>query len=462
MNFLWWEIRKRIPANLSPPSSRGGWYPMIRESFAGAWQQNVEVRPDSVLAYHAVFACITLISADIGKLRQKLVSRSPDGIWSETDSPAFSPVLRKPNGYQNHIQFKEWWITSKLIRGNTYALKQRDARGVVTTLYLLDSARVKPLVAPSGEVFYQLDQDNLAGLENSVTVPASEIIHDRMNCLFHPLVGLSPIYACGLGATQGLAIQDNSAQFFQNLSRPSGILTAPGAISNETAGRLKEAWQTNYGGANYGKVAVLGDDLKYQPITLTAVEAQMIEQLRWTAEIVCSVFHVPPFKIGLGQIPAYQNTELLNQVYYSDCLQSLIEQYELCMDEGLGLGETINGRWLGVELDLDGLMRMDSATMINTLAAGVGGGIVAPNEARKKLDLGPVTGGDSPLLQQQNYSLEALARRDAQEDPFGSAKPPELPKPEPADEEGEDDEAEEERAIMAVVLKRAEQFRKCA
>jgi phage portal protein BeeE len=31
-------------------------------------------------------------------------------------------------------------------------------------------------------------------------VPASEIIHDTYITPFHPLIGLSPIYACGLSA----------------------------------------------------------------------------------------------------------------------------------------------------------------------------------------------------------------------------------------------------------------------
>ncbi|WP_416381322.1 hypothetical protein, partial [Klebsiella pneumoniae] len=38
-------------------------------------------------------------------------------------------------------------------------------------------------------------------------VPAREVIHDRFNCLFHPLIGLSPIYAAGLAAMQGHHIQ---------------------------------------------------------------------------------------------------------------------------------------------------------------------------------------------------------------------------------------------------------------
>ena len=56
----------------------------------------------------------------------------------ETESSAFSPVLRRPNRYQNRIQFIAQWVTTKLVHGNTYVLKERDQRGIVTALYILD------------------------------------------------------------------------------------------------------------------------------------------------------------------------------------------------------------------------------------------------------------------------------------------------------------------------------------
>jgi hypothetical protein len=149
--------------------------------------------------------------------------------------------------------------------------------------------------------------------------------------------------------------------------------------------------------------------------------------------------------VGIGQQPAYTKPEIANQAYYSDCLQSHIEQWELCMDQAFGFDTTTEGRWLGVELDLDGLLRMDSASQIETLGKAVSGSVLTVNEARKKMDQQPVPGGDSIWMQQQNYSLEALAERD-RNDPF--AKPPapalppgdapkQLPPGEPADTSAE-------------------------
>ncbi|TGT76724.1 MULTISPECIES: phage portal protein [unclassified Mesorhizobium] len=414
-------VPKAAPASATAVAeNRGGWWSLIKEPFAGAWQRNITVDYNSVLSYNAVYACITLIAADISKLCVELVQEDADGIWTEVDSPAYSPVLRKPNRYQNRIQFWETYILSKLMRGNVYVLKQRDNRQVVTALYVLDPNRVKVLVADDGSAWYQLSSDNLAAIGEPVTVPASEIIHDRFNCLFHPLVGTSPIFAAGMAATQGLAIQNGSAAFFGNRSQPGGVLTAPNSIDDATANRLKEAWETKFSGDNVGRVAVLGDGLHYERMVLTAEESQLIDQLKWTAEVVCSVFHVPPYKIGLGTMPTYNNIQSLNVEYYSQCLQSLIEAAELCLDEGLGIGEgvVVNGKTYGVEFDVDNLLRMDSVTQMDMLDKGKN--YFTPDEGRKKLNLPKKPGGDAVYRQQQDFSLEALAKRDAQADPFAT------------------------------------------
>ncbi len=405
---------------------RGGWLPLIRESFAGAWQSQIKIDESAVHAFHAVFACITLIASDIRKLRVKLVQRSADGIWLEVRNPAYTPVLRKPTPWQTRNQFWECWILSKLLRGNTYVLKVRDNRNVVVAMYVLDPNRTRPMVADDGSVFYELSPDRLSKITESVLVPAREIIHDRANCLFHPLVGVSPIYANGLAATQGLEIQRSSTRLFRNNSRPGGLLTAPGRIDDPTAERLKTHWEDNFSGENLGRVAVLGNGLKFENLTMTADDAQLIDQLKWSGEVVCSTFHVPPYKVGIGAMPAYNNIQALNVEYYSQCLQSLIEDAETCLDEGLGIGDMgpdAAGN-LGTEFDIDGLLRMDSVTQMEVLKVGVAAGILEIDEARAKLDRRPTPGGNAAYLQQQNYSLAALAKRDAGSDPFGKQAAP--------------------------------------
>lgn len=416
-------------------SGMGNWFPIIREPFTGAWQLGRSQRSQNLAAFHAVYSCVTLIASDLGKLRLRLMTQDSNGIWTESTTSTYGSLLKKPNPYQNRIKFIEHWLICKLLAGNAYILKTRDNRGgtdptlgAVNGLYVLNPTRVKPLVTSEGDLYYQLGGDNLNDVTDGTIVPASEIIHDSMVPLYHPLCGVSPITACALAANQGMQIQENSAAFFANGANPAGIMTAPGFINDETAKRLKEHWESGYSKGNSGHIAILGDGLTFNKLSMSAVDSQLIEQLKWSATIVCSCYRVPPYKVNLGDMPKFNNIEALDQQYYSQCLQSLIECVELLLTEGIGLPD-VRGQNYGVKFDLDGLLRMDQATAMETAKNGVSGGILKPNEARAKFDLAPVPGGDTPYLQEQNYSLAALAKRDAQTNPFGAKNPPAPPAP---------------------------------
>lgn len=436
MNFLGFTVGRTKSINAAAVPALAGlssvysplqsFFGMIRESFAGAWQKNVTVESNqNILAFSAVYACVSLISDDIAKLRPMLTQENDDGTWTEVKTSPFASVLKKPNNYQTRIQFLSQWITSKLLYGNTYVLKEReDVRGMVKGLHILDPRLVRVLVAEDGSVYYQIMRDLLAGIDDSITVAASEMIHDRMITLWHPLVGVTPIYACGSSSTQGIRIQANSAAFFENMSRPSGQLTAPGAISKETADRLKADFETNFSGSNIGRLLVTGDGLQYQGMSIPAQDAQLIEQLRWTVEDVARCFHVPIYKIVGTDNPKFTNIAALNQDYYSQTLQAQIEPIELLLSEGIELPANYC-----VELDLDGILRMDPLSRATQNETAIRAGYLTPNEARRGENLRPVDGGNTPYLQQQNFSLAALAKRDATANPFATATPAPLANP---------------------------------
>lgn len=441
---------QKAPVAVNAPDDRG-WMTVWSGGGYTPWQLtqgfqlDIDTSPYRLQSNWTVFACQTLIAGDIAKLGISLMEEV-DGVWQEAESPPYDRLLRKPNSFQIWQQFIECWGLSKQRRGNTYVLKDRDLATRVRAMYVLNPDKVTPLIAESGNVYYRLDADDLAGIREQVVVPASEIIHDRFNCFFHWLVGLPPLFAGTLAAASGMVMQEESLRFFRNGARPSGILTAPQPIPDALALQYKTRWETNYNGANAGRTAVLGSGLAYTPLSRdNAVDSELTAQLKLSAEMVCTVHHVPAFKVGVAPLPANQSSELANQIYYDDCLQKLIEAIEALLNDGLGL-DNVDGRELRAQFDVEGLLRMDSGTKITRMAEGVKGGLFKPNEGRAKFGLGPVDGGDSVYLQQQNFSLEALAKRDAGDDPFGTAKPvapPAPPAPKAFDEDAETMEFEE-------------------
>lgn len=413
----------------------GGWVNVfrgVRESFTGAWQRHVSADPpQTLLQFSVIYACVTGIAQDVSKLRIKLVENI-DGIWEEvTEGKPWLPVLRKPNGYQTRIQFIRQWVVSLLLAGNTYVLKARDGRRIVTGFYVLNPLRVTPLVSDSGDVYYELKADYLSGVEEIVTVPASEIIHDRMTELWHPLVGVPPIYACAVSGTLGNKIQANSTSLFANKGMPGGTLSTEKHIDQKVADEIAQAWDENYGGDNAGRIAVLGDGMKFEAIEMTLQNAQVAEQLKWTVEDCARAFHYPITKLTAMTGGAQQrNVEADAMAYYEDCLQSIIENIELLLDEGLALPGN-----LGTEFDIDNLMRMDTGALYESINKA--SPWMKLDEQRRKANYAPLPiGGNTVYKQHQDYSIEALAKRD-KADPFGTAA--KTTSPTPADPNAERD-----------------------
>jgi len=418
-------FRRREKQALSAVPQRGGWRSIILEPFTGAWQRNIEEKRGDLITYPTLYACIYRIAADIGKLPFSLRERRSGGGWIEVESAAYTPILSKPNAFQTAAQFREYWIITKLVHGNAYVLKRRDAAGVVTQLYVLDPERVLPMVTNSGEVYYQLQTDALSTLpegypSENLIVPASEIIHDRCMTIHHPLVGVPPLAAAHWPALKNMKIMRSATEFFANNAQPGGILTAPAGMTEEDAKAVQDYWNREFRGESSGKVAIIGADMKFTPFAMKSIDAQMVEQMRYSDEQICQPFGIPPFKVGIGTIPSGMGVDGLNQLYYSDALQTHIEHMELLLDDGLSVRSP-----LGVELDLEPLLRMDQAKRAEVETKLVAGMIKTPDEGRARFNLPPTDGGDTLWGQNQDYPLGMLANR-SEWDPTMQSAPPAL------------------------------------
>ena len=157
------------------------WHPTtIREPYTGAWQNNDNLTADRPCPISPCMPASPLSPPTLGSYAYAWWRRTTTAYGRKRPIRAYSPVLRKPNRYQTIHKFVEKWITSKLTAGNAYVLKQRDDRDVVTALYVLDPARVDPLLAPDGAVIYGLNRDDLTGVSNVESAAPSSYLRAKL------------------------------------------------------------------------------------------------------------------------------------------------------------------------------------------------------------------------------------------------------------------------------------------
>jgi HK97 family phage portal protein len=412
------------------PSGGGGWNNGDRGP-PGSWQMNLNNGrgTQELVAFSAVYACINTISSDISKL-PVLINAVDLDTKARTERPQdyYAMLFRTPNNYQTCADFLFSFVQSFLFQGNAYCYcGKRNGRGEITEMHILNPYRVKPLVADTGEIFYECSEDFLAGLAPNTIVPERDMIHHRLPLLpGFPLIGVTPVFAAAASSAVGLKILQNSQMFFANSSRPSGFLTAPGKVSEPTANRLSVEWDENYTGSRYGKTAMLPEGLKWEPVTITAQDAQLIEQLRWSVEDVARVFRVPVFMLGDMTKVSYRNTEQLARAYLTNCLSYYIATIETRFNRAFDFPPTFE-----VKFDLSALLRTEIDVRYTAYTQALNAGWQTVNEVRSQEGLGPVNGGDEPHVQQQMIPLSSADGKQANAAPTPAPAPNDNPAPAP-------------------------------
>jgi HK97 family phage portal protein len=401
----------------------------------GSWQRNMNGPHGGydLMAFSAVYACVNTIASDIAKLPIQIFRLEDNGARTLLRDDYYANLMREPNHYQTAADFIQTFVQSYLLQGNTYSYcGNRNRRGEVTSLHVLHPQRTKPLVnQEDGNVFYECGKDPLAGLfQDKQTISERDMIHHRLPMLpGYPLVGVTPIFAAAASSALGIQILRDSQQFFANASRPSGVLTTEQHMADDLKTRLKNDWQQAYRGGEFGQVAVLSGGLNWQPLTITAQDAQLIEQLRYSVEDVARVFRVPPFMLGDMSKVSYRNTEQLGRAYLTNCIGWHIEAIQQRLARAFDFPADYELRF-----DLSAMLRTEIDVRFAAYNQGIAGGWISPNEVRTQEGLAPAEGGDEPRMQMQMVPLSQANGPPAPAAPAPTDEPPPEdapPEPEP-------------------------------
>jgi HK97 family phage portal protein len=113
-----------------------------------------------------------------------------------------------------------------------------------------------------------------------------------------PVKGLSLVHEGRDTIGLLMAITQYSANLFRNGARPSGILAIDGKLTKDQRDFMDAYLREHYAGMNSGKTMLLENGARFSPITMTSMDAQVIEQWRHLIAEVARIFRVPLHLIG--------------------------------------------------------------------------------------------------------------------------------------------------------------------
>lgn len=351
--------------------------------------------PDAALQISAVFACVEILAQTISTLplyvyRDKGGVRVPDKM-----SRLWLLLHESPNRWMTPSEFLSAMVVNRMLRGNAYALIERDSAGEPIALVPLSPDQMEVSVVEGGEVYvYYQDGD--------ITALAPEnVIHWKG--LGNGFLGLSKLDFMRATTNEAIRAQDNANSLYGKGSKPTGVLQTDSRLSAEQVAALMMRFQTSMTSSGGGLI-IADRGLKYSQMSLSPADAQLLETRRFTIEEICRWFGVPGVLVGTtGQTTWGSGIEQIVSGFHKFTIGPLCKQLEQVLERRLKNYEPIT-----IEFKMDGLLRTDPASRAAFYSTMSQNGAMTRNEIRRLENLPPVEGGDELTAQSNLVPLRKL------------------------------------------------------
>lgn len=353
-----------------------------------------------------VEACVAAYGQTIAQCPGKHYRREKNGAKTWLTDTSVQAVLNQPNDFQTRSDFLLNLVHGLLMDGNGYFFSFDDPTKAEEIFLLHPGSTRARRVIDTGDIFYETSGDwvEITGSDqNSMMIPSRYVGHIRMYTPQDPLIGVTPVRAASAAVAANSSIVNHQASFFNNMTRPSGVLSTDMELTKDQMIMLREAWEEQSKGLNAGGVPILGYGMKWDSMSLNAVDSQMIDSWKMTIEEISRVYRVPPMIINNLENSTFNNAEALMTFWLASGLGFMIDHIELVLAKFFRLPANE-----GIELDTDVLLRTDLTKRIAAYGVATQKGIYSINEARAKEGLPPAKGGEEPRVQAQMVPLSKV------------------------------------------------------
>ena len=352
----------------------------------------IKVTAKTALSISMVWSCVKILSESLSGLPLKLYDDTGGGRKLISGNDRMLKLLRKPNPYMTMLNFLKFVVVNMALRGNAFALIERNGQGDVIGLVPLDGRTVK--IDTEEDLLYTV----MPSEGDPFPVSPEHMLHFKLFSL-DGVVGLSPLEY--QAETMGLAKagQQWSARFMRKGGFTGGYVIYDNFLTDQQQAQVLKRFPDvrKADTDDIGKMAILQGGPKIVPAGISQKDAQFIESQQFQEEALAGIYGVPLWLANRAGKTSIMGSNLEQQLigFITFGLKPYIDTIE----------DELNSKLFGstsrfVEFVVEGLLRADSAGRATYLGAALGGsggsGWMTINEARAKENL--------PLLEGDEYN----------------------------------------------------------
>ncbi|NTH63927.1 phage portal protein [Agrobacterium rhizogenes] len=228
---------------------------------------------------------------------------------SGSPKPANHPlaeIMLNGTDSQSAFLLKLQLMSDLLTHGEAFAHVEFDANGRISNLNPLPFNNVSVDFLGNNRILYRYS-DPLNNYVQTVYTASqvAHIMHRPKNGRGRSALSLSALSA-GIAVDTENATAANAQRGF----KAGGVLSAPGAISDETAERLKQQLQTDYSGPEAaGRILVAGDGLELKSFAVSNRDAELADNRKLNSVTIAQAFGVPAESVGVNHDASWGSSQ---------------------------------------------------------------------------------------------------------------------------------------------------------
>ncbi|MBE1208118.1 phage portal protein [Aminobacter carboxidus] len=332
----------------------------------------LRITTGDALTVPGISACIQVLSEDLAKVPLILYRKMSNGTRIKAEShPLYARLKESPAPWLSSFAWRRALVANALSYGKGHSRVWRNERGSVERITLLKHGQTTTRWADDTEPFFDIQGKN--GYERDLSW--QDVIHapyrgSTANGMWGGVDGISPIDQHPETIALALAAERFAARFFANGARPSIALEMDKKLPNDAvAKRIRTGIERAYSGLdNSFKVAILELGMKLKEFSTNPQDSQLNETRKEQAVQCCTMYGVPPHKIGILDRATNNNIEHQGIDYVTGPVSSLAEAIQSALEIAcLSVDEREE---YYIEFNLDGLMRGDIHSRYRAYAIG--------------------------------------------------------------------------------------------
>jgi len=366
----------------------------------------VAMDTETAMKYSAVNACIRVLSETFASVPLLLYQKDKNGKRTHMTNEDINSILHvRPNDEMCAYTFWETVMANFCAGGNAVCERLYNKAGEFVGLrpYPHQSVVIKR-DEKTAELVYEI-----TGKTEKRTLARSQVFHIP-NLSFDGVIGLSPLSYAASSVRLGLSYESYGVNFYKNAATPGGVLEHPGKLEDTAYERLKKSVEEAHAGmVNAGKPMILEGGMTWKSMSISPMDAQLVESKYFQIEDICRIYRVPQHLVNKLDRSTNNNIEHQGLEFVMYTMLPIFRRAEENINAQLLTPQQVKKGYY-FEFKIDGLMRGDALGRSRLYASGVQNGWMNADEIRELENKDPIPNGGGQTYYRPSNLVEVGAK----------------------------------------------------